>query len=101
MTAIKIKKCVLPNVPYILMFWFFAKCGEAYRLSPGRDFSHKFIGCLQGLNSIFSQPMLAINPFDLGIGIAGALAVYLAVLYKNVNPQKFLYGYTMEIEIGI
>ena len=33
--------------------------------------------------------MLAFNPFDLGIGIVGALAVYLAVLYKKKTAKKW------------
>ena len=27
----KIKKYVVPNLPYLLIFWFFCKIGEGYR----------------------------------------------------------------------
>ena len=29
----KIRKYVLPNLPYLFVFWFFSKIGTAYRLS--------------------------------------------------------------------
>ena len=37
MTTDKIKKYVLPYLPYVLVFWFFDKCGEAYRIVTRRD----------------------------------------------------------------
>ena len=29
-----LKKYVLPNLPYLIFLWFFAKVGEAVRLAP-------------------------------------------------------------------
>ena len=29
----KIKKYVLPYFPYLIAFWFFSKCGTAYRMA--------------------------------------------------------------------
>lgn len=40
----KIKKYVVPNLPYLFIFWFFCKLGEAYRLAAGADFGAKLIG---------------------------------------------------------
>ena len=31
-----LKKYVLPNLPYLIFLWFFAKVGEAVRLAPFR-----------------------------------------------------------------
>ena len=36
-----LKKYVLPNLPYLIFLWFFAKVGEAVRLAPGVDASTK------------------------------------------------------------
>ena len=30
-----LKKYVLPNLPYLIFLWFFAKVGEAVRLARG------------------------------------------------------------------
>ncbi len=37
----KIKKYVVPNLPYLVIFWFFCKLGEAYRLAAGADFGRR------------------------------------------------------------
>ena len=38
-----LKKYVLPNLPYLIFLWFFAKVGEAVRLAPGVDASTKLL----------------------------------------------------------
>ena len=43
----KIKKYVVPNLPYLVIFWFFCKLGEAYRLAAGADFGAKLIGMMK------------------------------------------------------
>ena len=42
----KIRKYVLPNLPYLFVFWFFSKIGTAYRIAPGTDFGTKLVGML-------------------------------------------------------
>ena len=37
MKNIEIKKYVIPNLPYVMMFWIFSKIAESYRLSAGAD----------------------------------------------------------------
>ncbi|KAJ51282.1 hypothetical protein CTM_13653, partial [Clostridium tetanomorphum DSM 665] len=34
----KIRRYVIPNVPYLLVLWFCLKLGTAYRLAAGADF---------------------------------------------------------------
>lgn len=43
----KIRKYVLPNLPYLFVFWFFSKIGTAYRIAPGTDFGTKLMGKLK------------------------------------------------------
>ena len=43
-----LKKYVLPNLPYLIFLWFFAKVGEAVRLAPGVDASTKLLGLADG-----------------------------------------------------
>ena len=49
----KIKKYVVPNLPYLLIFWFFCKIGEAYRLAAGADFGAKLIGMMKTIGPAF------------------------------------------------
>ena len=43
----KIRKYVLPNLPYLFVFWFFSKVGTAYRMAAGADFGTKLVGMLK------------------------------------------------------
>ena len=85
----KIKKYLLPNIPYVLMFWFFAKLGEAYRLTQSDDVLQKLIGCLNNLNKAISKPFPTFNPLDLCVGVIGAAAIYGIVWYKKKNAKKW------------
>ena len=37
----KIRKYLIPNIPYLFILWAFLKLGTAYRLAAGNDFAHK------------------------------------------------------------
>ena len=47
--SIDIKKYVVPNLPYVMMFWFFSKIAEGYRLSAGADAVTKMMAAVSGL----------------------------------------------------
>ena len=51
MNTEKLKKYVLLNLPYLLVFWFFDKLGWAYRLAPGVDFVRKLTGSVTTINA--------------------------------------------------
>ena len=36
----KIRKYLIPNIPYLFSLWAFLKLGTAYRLAAGNDFAH-------------------------------------------------------------
>ena len=40
----KIRKYVLPNIPYLFIGWFCLKIGTAYRLAAGTGFGEKLLG---------------------------------------------------------
>ena len=43
----KLKKYLLPNLPYLFIAWACLKVGTAYRLAAGADLAHKLVGiCL-------------------------------------------------------
>ena len=39
----KLKKVLLPNLPYLLFAWLFDKLCQAVRLAPGLDASEKLL----------------------------------------------------------
>jgi type IV secretion system protein VirD4 len=88
MTA-NIKKYILPNLPYALVFWFFAKCGEGYRLSPKANAIYKLMDCIGNLDVTLSRPPLSFVLSDLCVGLIGAAAVFCVVLYRKMNAKKW------------
>ena len=65
----KIKKYVVPNLPYLVIFWFFCKLGEAYRLAAGADFGAKLIGMMKTIGPTFSAVAPALVGFNLLVGL--------------------------------
>ena len=90
-----LKKYVLPNLPYLIFLWFFAKVGEAVRLAPGVDASTKLLGLADGFTLAFqtSMPGAAV---DWLVGLIGAALVRLVVYVKGKNAKK----YRKDVEYG-
>ena len=89
MNTTKIKQYVLPYLPYAMIFWFFSKCGEAYRLAPGHDFLQKLMHGIGNLNTALARPLPSFDPFDLLVGLVGAAAIFGLVWYKKKNAKKW------------
>lgn len=85
----KLKRYVLPNLPYLLIFWFFLKLGTAYRIAEGADFGQKLIGLFQSIGPAFGTIAPGLHGFDWLIGLLGAAAVRLFVYCKTKNAKKF------------
>jgi len=84
-----LRKYVLPNMPYAMMFWFANKLGMAYRLASGSDMLAKIIGSMKTLSAAMASPFPSFVPFDLLIGAAGAGIIYAVVYSKKKNAKKF------------
>ena len=88
----KLKKALLPNLPYLLFVWLFDKLCQAVRLSPGADASEKLLRIAQGFTEAFASLWLSLHPLDLLLGVAGAALVRLAVYLKAKNAKKYRRG---------
>ena len=88
----KLKKLLLPNLPYLLFAWFFDKLCQAVRLAPGLNASEKLLRIAQGFTGAFASLWLSLHPLDLLLGVAGAALVRLAVYLKAKNAKKYRRG---------
>ena len=88
----KLKKILLPNLPYLLFAWLFDKLCQAVRLAPGADASEKLLRIAQGFTEAFASLWLSLHPLDLLLGVAGAALVRLAVYLKAKNAKKYRRG---------
>ena len=88
----KLKKVLLPNLPYLLFVWLFDKLCQAVRLAPGLNASEKLLRLAQGFTEAFASLWLSLHPLDLLLGVTGAALVRLAVYLKAKNAKKYRRG---------
>lgn len=86
---VNVKKLILPNIPYLLFVMLGSKCGQAWRLAPGADFSAKVLGLAEGFQSAFQNMLPSFHPADLLVGVTIAAAIRLMVYVKGKNAKKF------------
>ena len=87
-----VKKIIITNLPYLLFVWLFGKVGEAWRLAVGVDASQKMLHFMDSLAAAFANCLPSFHPFDLCIGIVGAVLVRLVVYLKGKNAKKYRHG---------
>lgn len=85
----KIRKYLIPNIPYLFILWAFLKLGTAYRLAAGDDFAHKLIGLGQTIGPAFADFAPGLAPLDWLVGIVGAVGFRLLIYFKSKNAKKF------------
>lgn len=68
MATDKIRKYVLPNIPYLFIGWFCLKIGTAYRLAAGAGFGEKLLGLGQTIGTAFASFAPGLAPFDWLVG---------------------------------
>ena len=85
----KLKKYIIPNIPYLFIGWVFLKLGTAYRLAAGADFLSKVMGIGQSIGVAFADFAPGLNPLDWLVGIVGAVAFRLFIHMKSKNAKKF------------
>ena len=85
----KLKKYLLPNLPYLFIGWACLKVGTAYRLAAGADLAHKLVGMVAALGPAFADFAPGLNPFDWLTGIVGAVAIRLVIYQKSKKAQKY------------
>ena len=89
MATDKIRKYVLPNIPYLFIGWFCLKIGTAYRLAAGAGFGEKLLGLGQTIGAAFASFAPGLAPLDWLVGIVGAVGFRLLIYCKAKKAKKF------------
>ena len=88
----KIRKYLLPNLPYLFFVFLFDKLCQAVRLAPGLDASKKLLHIEQGFQMAFASSAPSFHALDICVGILGAVLVRLTVYVKGKNAKKYRKG---------
>ena len=86
---VNLKKLIIPNIPYVFIALLATKVGQGWRLTPGSDFSSKFLHILEGFREAFQSIAPSFYVTDLLVGIAIAVILRLIVYVKGKNAKKF------------
>ena len=85
----KIRKLLLPNIPYLFIGWAILKISTAYRMAAGADFLTKAMGIGQTIGPAFADLAPGLNPVDWLVGIVGAVGFRLLIYMKSKKAKKF------------
>lgn len=82
------RKKVISAMPYLVFFWIADKLAYTVRVSD----NNKFIALFEGITEMFSSPYFSFNPYDMLIGVLGALTVKGAIYLKGKNGKRYRKG---------
>ena len=85
----KIRKFLLPNIPYLFIGWAILKISTAYRMAAGTGFLAKAMGIGQTIGPAFADLAPGLNPVDWLVGIVGAVGFRLLIYMKSKKAKKF------------
>lgn len=84
----RIRNYILPNLPYLLIFWLFDLLGETYRISVGTDFD-KLANAVINLGFVLASPTPSFAPDDLLAGLFGAATVRGILYIRSKSAKKY------------
>lgn len=85
----KLKKKLIPVLPYVVIAFAATKLPQAWRLTPGADISRKLLCIGQGLERAFSSPLPSLYPDDVLVGVLLAALLRIVVVVKSRNAKKY------------
>ena len=91
MNTKKLKKVLLPNIPFVLVGAIATNLGEAWRLAVGDNASEKIQSLFidSAFKTAFSNPLPSLHPVDLLVGILIGAALWAFMYFKKKNAKKF------------
>jgi len=84
-----LKKFIITNIPYAIIFWLADKASQAFRLTAGKDISTKVLNIQSGFAAAFENPLPSFVLQDVLVGLVGAALVALTVQMKRANAKKY------------
>ena len=92
MTTKKLTKLLALYLPYLLLGLVVTNFGEAWRFTEGKELGDKIMSMMGTIPVAFANPLPRLHPFDLCVGVVGAVAVRLIVYSKGKNAKKYRKG---------
>ena len=92
----KIRKYIIPNLPYAFIGILIGNLGEAYRLSSGANIGQRLVGMMENIAPAFVSILPGPHLFDWLVGLAGGIILRLIIWNKVKKAKK----YRRDVEYG-
>ena len=89
---VDVKKLIILNIPYVIVFYMVDKVAWLYRHVNGDMAGMRLVNTFTNFKLAFQNPLPSFHPTDILIGIAGALIMKAVVYYRGKNEKKFRQG---------
>ena len=89
---VDVKKLIILNIPYVIIFYLVDKVSWLYRHVTGDMAGMKLVNTFTNFNLAFRNPLPSLHLTDILVGIAGALIFKAVVYYRSKNAKKFRQG---------
>lgn len=90
--GLDVKKLLPKAIPYVIVFYLVEKEAWLYRHCTGDSLITRLWVLFQNFNLAFQNPLPSLSPFDLGVGITGAVLFYAFIVYRRKNAKKYRPG---------
>ena len=87
-----LKKILIANVPYFIIFYIIEKEAWLYRHCTGSSMIQKLMNLFMYFTLAFKSPLPSIHPRDIAVGIAGTAGFKAFIWYRRKNAKKFRQG---------
>ena len=89
---VDVKKLIILNIPYVIVFYMVDKVAWLYRHVNGDLAGMRLVNTFTNFKLAFQNPLPSFHPTDILIGIAGVLIMKAVVYYRGKNAKKFRQG---------
>lgn len=87
-----IKKILILNIPYFILWYVADKFAWLFRMSPGDEAGEKIAFSVIHAGAAFTHIFPSFHPVDIAVGIAGALLLKGVITYRAKNAKKYRHG---------
>ncbi len=92
MKDVDIRKFLILNIPYLIVWYVVDKFAWLIRLAPGDIAADKISFAVINSGAAFKNVLPSIHPIDMLFGVLGALLLKGVIIYKAKNAKKYRHG---------
>ena len=90
--SLDVKKFLIMNIPFVLLFIFATRAACLYRLSPGAEIGNKLMYLMSHIEKIVSSLVPSFAPVDMLVALGFIVVIKLMVKLKRDDAKKMRKG---------